>query len=94
MKKLVTLTIILFLGVASSQALDTIFNQIDESDASDQLSNARVVAANYESIIKLAKSAPQISQISDEANVQLNYILIKQNQEVIRLLRKIAGETK
>jgi hypothetical protein len=94
MKKVITIVIILFLGVALGQALDTIFNQIDESDAADQLANARVIAANYQSVIKAARSAPQISQISDEANVQLNYILIKQNQEVIRLLKKISGETK
>jgi hypothetical protein len=39
-----------------------------------------------------AKGAAQVSQITDEASIQMQAILVKQNDEVIRLLKKIAGE--
>lgn len=37
-----------------------------------------------------AKSAPQISQVADEARVRFEYIQIKQNEEIIRLLKEVA----
>lgn len=39
-----------------------------------------------------ARSAGQVSQLADETLVPLTYMTVKQNDEIIRLLRKLAGE--
>lgn len=52
----------------------------------DQLANS------YWDTVKQAKSAAQVSQVSDEAAFRMQYIQVKQNTEIIRLLKKIAGE--
>lgn len=46
----------------------------------------------YVSKLASAKSpsAPQVSQVADETMVRFDYIQIKQNQEIIRLLKQIA----
>lgn len=39
-----------------------------------------------------AKGAAQVSQVTDEAGLQMQAILIKQNDEIIRLMKKLVGE--
>lgn len=39
-----------------------------------------------------ARGAVQVSQVADSAQVDFLQIIIKQNDEIIRLLRKIAKE--
>jgi len=39
-----------------------------------------------------ARGAVQVSQVADSAQVDFSQMLIKQNDEIIRLLRKIAKE--
>jgi hypothetical protein len=39
-----------------------------------------------------AGSAAQVSQVADEASVALQYAIVKQNDEIIRLLKKLANE--
>jgi hypothetical protein len=62
------------------------------TDAGDLLKVISPVADAYDRNVKTAKSAPQVSQLADEALVPMTYALVKQNQEIIRLLRKLANE--
>ena len=39
-----------------------------------------------------SRGAAQVSQVIDESRIQIDYIIVRQNQEMIRLLKKIAGE--
>ncbi len=48
------------------------------------------VAKSYEGNKVNARSAPQVSQIADEQNVQLMRIIVIQNQKIIELLEQIA----
>jgi hypothetical protein len=50
------------------------------------------IARNYASVLNRAQSAPQATQVSNETSVYLQVALIKQNDEIIRLLKKIAKE--
>ncbi len=95
MTKWFTLVAVFLGGIVFAQGIKPIFEDVDKADPATLFeSQAQIVGLRYGWALKDAKSAPQISQVANEATVQLNYILVKQNQEVIRLLRKIAGESK
>lgn len=51
-------------------------------------------ASIFDSLKLRATTTAQIGQVHDEADIALQYAIIKQNEEIIRLLRKVAGETK
>ena len=94
MKKWFVFLLVLIGGGVLSQAIETVFDKVDKRDAGNLFEDAGILAIRYNYAMQQVKSATQVSQISDEVNVQMNYIIVKQNQEIIRLLRKTAGETK
>jgi hypothetical protein len=78
-------------GVAGGQVADVLLGMRDAR--ADQVpALAAQAVGEYSSARDLARSAPQVSQIADETMVPLTYALVKQNQEIIRLLKKLANE--
>lgn len=51
-------------------------------------------ASVFDDLRMRASTPAQVSQVADEAGVAMQYALVKQNQEIIRLLRRIANEPK
>ncbi|WP_161884474.1 hypothetical protein [Deinococcus alpinitundrae] len=46
----------------------------------------------YGNAVSNAKSAPQVQQVAQETSLRLQYIQIRQNAEIIRLLSEIAAK--
>ena len=53
---------------------------------------AHLLILRAENNMIVARGAAQVSQVADQAQLSLALIRIRQNDEVIRLLRKIAKE--
>jgi uncharacterized protein YfaQ (DUF2300 family) len=53
---------------------------------------ARQLLLEFDGFRRNAKGAPQVSQLADEATVPMTFMLVKQNAEIIRLLKKLANE--
>jgi hypothetical protein len=53
---------------------------------------AQSIISRAEFTIITARGAAQVSQVADQTQLSLALIKIRQNDEVIRLLRKIAKE--
>ena len=68
--------------------------QIKRADPGQLSSLAAQLADEFLTKQSVAKSAAQVSQAVDEASLLYHYMLVKQNDELIRLQRKIAGESK
>jgi uncharacterized protein YdeI (BOF family) len=79
------------LGFAAGQ-VDTNLRAVFDAKPGSMTKAASDIVGGFQRQHAAARSAPQISQIADEANVALNYAIVKQNDEIIRLLKKIAGE--
>jgi len=81
----------LFLGgLVVGQALSSDAAQLTLSKVGDLPSAADSLYASYTTALISAKSAAQISQVADETSVRMNYIQVKQNAEIIRLLTVIS----
>lgn len=67
--------------------------QADEVSSADAAKMSRVadsIVTNAEINAIGARGAAQVSQIADQAQLQLARIIVKQNDEMISLLREIA----
>ncbi len=80
-------------GLVAGQAFgpDTLFSAKGKTK-SDFIKEADAILAEYGENVAVANSAPQISQVANEAHVRFDYIQIKQNAEIIRLLNIIAAK--
>ncbi|GGR70488.1 hypothetical protein GCM10008959_35260 [Deinococcus seoulensis] len=96
MKQIKTVALALGLltgGVAIGQALSSATTTKAMSKTqSDFISEANSVLSDYNLSLIYSKSAPQTSQVANEATVQLLYIQAKQNAEIIRLLTEIKNK--
>jgi hypothetical protein len=94
MKKPVLVGLFFVCSIAFSQAFDPITAKVNNTDPDKLFVVSSTLLARWQTAMSSVKSAAQSSQVSEETNVQMNYIIIKQNEEIIRLLKKVAGETK
>lgn len=90
MQKFKTLALALGLltgGVAIGQAISSksVTTAMGKSQT-DYAAEAASIISDYTTSIIFSKSAPQTSQVANEATAQLLYIQTKQNAEIIRLL--------
>lgn len=96
MKQIKTVALALGLltgGVAIGQALsyDALTSARNKSKT-DYVAEANAIIQDFRLQAISASSAPQVSQVSNEATVQLLYIQTKQNAEIIRLLTEIKNK--
>jgi hypothetical protein len=80
--------------VAALAAAKERYNYIENADPGRLSEVARTIATEAEIAMISAKGAVQVSQLADQAQITLSRFLIKQNDEIIRLLRVIAKEKK
>lgn len=73
-------------------SFSTAAQDIAGSDPGALLRVAERVASEARINMIGAKGAVQVSQVADQAQLELSIIIIKQNEEVIRLLRSMAKE--
>lgn len=74
-------------GVAIGQALSyDALTAAQSKSKTDYVAEANAIIREYRLQAIGASSAPQVSQVSNEATAQLLYIQTKQNAEIIRLL--------
>ncbi|ALW89616.1 hypothetical protein AUC44_12505 [Deinococcus actinosclerus] len=80
-------------GLVAGQAFgpDTLFNAKGKTK-SDFVKEADAILAEYSENVALSASAAQVTQVANEAQVRYDYIQIKQNAEIIRLLTVIASK--
>lgn len=77
-------------GVVLGQALENDEGDLFNSKAGGAVQQAdRIYTAYTRASVFDAKSAPQITQVATEASVRLQYLQIKQNAEIIRLLTEL-----
>ncbi|MFB9993407.1 hypothetical protein ACFFLM_15680 [Deinococcus oregonensis] len=77
-------------GVAIGQALsDSPIVTAASKTKVDFAVEAKAIIDDYRVSTRLSQSAPQTSQVANEATAQLLYIQAKQNAEIIRLLNAI-----
>lgn len=77
-------------GIVLGQALENDEGDLFNSKASGAVQQAdRIYTAYTRASVFDAKSAPQITQVATEASVRLQYLQIKQNAEIIRLLTEL-----
>ena len=67
-------------------------SRISTTDPAKMGDVARSIVSTAEIGMIGARGAAQVSQVADQAQLSLALIKIRQNDEVIRLLRKIAKE--
>ena len=80
-------------GVAIGQALSyDALTSAEQKSKTDYVAEATTIIRDYRLSAISANSAPQVSQVSNEATAQLLYIQAKQNAEIIRLLNIIASK--
>lgn len=79
-------------GALAFQAVEDFRSQIASASPGAMASVASRIVDSASLNMIGAKGAVQISQVTDEARLQIDYILVKQNDEIIRLLKKIANE--
>jgi hypothetical protein len=91
--KIVVLAGLLCTGVALGfQSVEDYRSDISSTQPG-QMANLAQKLLNTASLNMIgAKGAAQVSQTADEVNIQMQAILVKQNDEIIRLLKKVAGE--
>lgn len=78
---------LLISGVAIGQALSyDALTSAQGKSKTDYVAEANAIIRDFRSSAIGANSAPQVSQVSNEATAQLLYIQTKQNAEIIRLL--------
>lgn len=80
-------------GVAVGQAFD--FNSLvtlldSKDDAIPE--QAKQLLTDYGSAVGSAKSSPQVSQVADETLVRMHYLEIRQNAQIIALLKQLAAK--
>lgn len=76
-------------GIVLGQAFDGDVGEMLQVKPTGITNKADKIYETYGQEVAYAKSAVQISQLSDEARVRLEYLQIKQNAEIIRLLGEI-----
>lgn len=80
-------------GVAIGQALSyDALTSAQSKSKTDYVAEANSIISEFRLQLISADSAPQVSQVSNEATAQLLYIQTKQNAEIIRLLNIIANK--
>lgn len=80
-------------GAVIGQALNgASINLITQTKPAELEENAKNIIADYTDSLESAKSAVQVQQVAAETGVRLQYIQIRQNAEVIRLLGQIAAK--
>ena len=84
MKK-IFLLIVVFANFSYANA-----DQVDTTDPAKMSEVASKILSAAEIDMIGARGAAQISQLADQAQLQLSKIIIKQNDEIVRLLRKIS----
>ena len=82
MSCLVGLILLALFGVARAQ------------DPGNAAAEAASIVTKAEIEMIGARGAVQVSQIADQAQLKLSVILIKQNDEMVKLLREILKKTK
>jgi hypothetical protein len=82
-------------GVCAFTLCASVFAQdstISSADPARMGEVAQLIILRAEGNMIGARGAAQVSQVADQAQLSLALIKIRQNDEVIRLLRKIAKE--
>ncbi|PTA67568.1 hypothetical protein [Deinococcus arcticus] len=80
-------------GIALGQALSyDSLTSAERKSKTDYVAEASAIIRDFRTQVIMADSAPQVSQVSNEATAQLMYIQTKQNAEIIRLLNIIANK--
>jgi hypothetical protein len=79
-------------GFAASQVWGRIITPIEAANPGEMSKATGDLIRDYADLLRQVKSAPQASQVSNETGVYLQYAIIRQNDEMIRLLKKIAKE--
>lgn len=96
MRKLKTTAVVLGLfmgGMVAGQAFGpTFIDSIRGQKLTNSASVADEIAFSYREKIKDAKSAPQASQVANEATVQFLYLQSRQNAEIIQLLTDLKNK--
>lgn len=95
MKKLHTIALCLGLfagGLVLGQAFSGDVGTITETEVDDVTELADSLYSQYVTGSLRAKSAAQISQLADETRVRLDVLAIKQNAEIIKLLKEIKAK--
>jgi len=81
---------ILLAIIASSLSSFVFADDIDATDSAKMSGVASRIVSSAEIEMIGARGASQVSQLADQAQLQLSKIIIKQNDEIVRLLRKIS----
>lgn len=80
-------------GIAIGQAFSLVsIVNITSAKPSELPTQAEDLMNAYQDKVGTAQSAVQIQQVASETSVRLQYIQIRQNAEVIRLLNQIAAK--
>jgi hypothetical protein len=77
-------------GLALGQFMDGDAGRMDAVKPSTAVQTASTIYTDYVTGSIAGGSAVQISQVADEANIRMQYIIVKQNAEIIRLLDVIS----
>ncbi|ACO46235.2 hypothetical protein DEDE109153_01115 [Deinococcus deserti] len=73
-------------GMVLGQAFEGDVGPMINLKPNEAVKRADAIYTEYAGLVGMAKSAVQVSQASDEARVRLEYLQVKQNAEIIRLL--------
>ena len=80
-------------GVAIGQAFSLVsIVDITNSKPDELEASAEVLMRAYQTGANASKGVPQIQQVAAETGIRLQYIQIRQNAEIIRLLGQIAAK--
>lgn len=91
-RKLLNVAVALGLFVGGFGAA-SYFSSLDISTTRDaKLADLPNIAEKIVRNSQVEGSAPQVAQVAAEASVQLQYAQVRQNAEIIRLLKKLAKE--
>jgi hypothetical protein len=77
------------LGLATAQ-IGSRLSAVEAANPGEMTRVADDIASDFEFARSRATGAPQATQAAVEASVAYQYALVKQNDEIIRLLRQIA----
>ena len=95
LKTVVAVLALLAAGVALGQSFGSTFILgLSGKALGDSGKTADQIAESYYFKVLDAKSAPQVSQVANEASVHLLYLQARQNAEIIKLLTEIRNKQK
>ena len=90
MKKIIAFGLVFAAGIGLGQVASNV--NITRADPGRMTAVAVTYADAFERGKTQARNPEQISQLADETNIPLQLMIVRQNDEIIRLLRKLNKE--